>query len=150
MLGIKCFQGFVMVLLVVIGQGCSNGNLASSTVCDGIGAPLFASEVNTIMLQAAASLDSTTMTVAVVDRAGNILGLFFAKPGADPANDDFGRFPACTRRELFSATTRPHFPRARVRFISGIHFPPGVSFTPSAALYGIENTNRGLRIERDF
>jgi len=30
-----------------------------------------------------------------------------------------------------------------VRFISGIHFPPGVTNTASAALYGIENTNRG-------
>ena len=30
-----------------------------------------------------------------------------------------------------------------VRFISGIHFPPGVACTPNADLYGIENTNRG-------
>ena len=30
-----------------------------------------------------------------------------------------------------------------VRFISGIHFPPGVRNKPPAALYGIENTNRG-------
>ncbi|MGZ7078962.1 MAG: GlcG/HbpS family heme-binding protein, partial [Thermoanaerobaculia bacterium] len=30
-----------------------------------------------------------------------------------------------------------------VRFISGIHFPPGITNTPNAALYGIENTNRG-------
>ena len=30
-----------------------------------------------------------------------------------------------------------------VRFISGIHFPPGMRNKPPAALYGIENTNRG-------
>lgn len=30
-----------------------------------------------------------------------------------------------------------------VRYISGIHFPPGVDNAPNAALYGIENTNRG-------
>jgi hypothetical protein len=37
-----------------------------------------------------------------------------------------------------------------VRFISGIHFPPGISFTPNAALYGIENTNRGCALSRSF
>ena len=30
-----------------------------------------------------------------------------------------------------------------VRFLSGIHFPPGVMNVESAPLYGIENTNRG-------
>ena len=34
-----------------------------------------------------------------------------------------------------------------VRFISGIHFPPGVRNTPNGALYGIELTNRGCRVE---
>jgi len=33
-----------------------------------------------------------------------------------------------------------------VRFISGIHFPPGVTNKPPAALYGIENTNRGCAL----
>src|SRR4029077_8694417 len=37
-----------------------------------------------------------------------------------------------------------------VRFISGIHFPPGISFTPAAALYGIENTNRGCGFNVTF
>jgi hypothetical protein len=33
--------------------------------------------------------------------------------------------------------------RRTVRFISGVHFPPGVAMAPTADLYGIENTNRG-------
>ena len=33
-----------------------------------------------------------------------------------------------------------------VRFISGVHFPPGVMNAPNAALYGIENTNRGCTL----
>jgi uncharacterized protein GlcG (DUF336 family) len=37
-----------------------------------------------------------------------------------------------------------------VRFISGIHFPPGIGNTPSAALYGIENTNRGCSLNATF
>ena len=34
-----------------------------------------------------------------------------------------------------------------VRFISGIHFPPGVKNTSNAALYGVENINRGCRVD---
>ena len=34
-----------------------------------------------------------------------------------------------------------------VRFISGIHFPPGVKNTANAALYGVENINRGCRVD---
>jgi len=34
-----------------------------------------------------------------------------------------------------------------VRFISGIHFPPGVKNTGNAALYGVENINRGCRVD---
>jgi uncharacterized protein GlcG (DUF336 family) len=37
-----------------------------------------------------------------------------------------------------------------VRFISGIHFPPGVVNAPNAALYGIENTNRGCDFNVTF
>ncbi len=37
-----------------------------------------------------------------------------------------------------------------VRYISGIHFPPGIMFTGNAALYGIENTNRGCGFNIDF
>jgi uncharacterized protein GlcG (DUF336 family) len=147
MLGIRCFQGFIMVLLVVIGQGCSNGNLASGTVCDGLGKQLIATEVNDILLKAAASLDSTTMTVAVVDRAGNILGVF-RKPGADPANDDLA--VSLARTGAFFSNNQAPLSSRTVRFISGIHFPPGISFTPNAALYGIENTNRGCELNATF
>jgi uncharacterized protein GlcG (DUF336 family) len=35
-----------------------------------------------------------------------------------------------------------------VRFISGIHFPPGVPNTGTAALYGVENINRGCRVDQ--
>jgi len=37
-----------------------------------------------------------------------------------------------------------------VRYISGVHFPPGISFTPNADLYGIENTNRGCLLNTTF
>ncbi len=37
-----------------------------------------------------------------------------------------------------------------VRFISGINFPPGIKFQPVAALYGIENSNRGCDLNTTF
>src|SRR5208337_3802182 len=37
-----------------------------------------------------------------------------------------------------------------VRFISGIHFPPGVTNTQPAPLYGIENTNRGCILAANY
>jgi hypothetical protein len=37
-----------------------------------------------------------------------------------------------------------------VRFISGIHFPPGITGTPNRPLYGIENTNRGCTLSTNF
>jgi len=37
-----------------------------------------------------------------------------------------------------------------VRFISGVHFPPGIINAPNAALYGIENTNRGCPFNTSF
>jgi hypothetical protein len=49
---------------------------------------------------------------------------------------------------MFSNDQAPLSSRT-VRFISGIHFPPGIRNTPNAALYGVENINRGCAIDRD-
>ena len=37
-----------------------------------------------------------------------------------------------------------------MRFISGIHFPPGIDYTANAPLYGIENTNRGCPFNAEY
>src|SRR5438045_9487887 len=37
-----------------------------------------------------------------------------------------------------------------VRYISGIHFPPGITNVPNADLYGIENTNRGCPFNTNY
>ena len=50
---------------------------------------------------------------------------------------------ALARTAAFFSNDRAPLSSRTVRFISGIHFPPGVSNTASAPLYGIENTNRG-------
>jgi hypothetical protein len=80
------------------------------------------------------------MAVAVVDRTGQILGVY-DRPGADLRTQDIAVSLARTGA-FFSNNAAPLSSRT-VRFISGIHFPPGVPNTGNAALYGIENTNRG-------
>ena len=113
-------------------QFCTDGG----AVFQSLGIP----DVDTIIRAAARSLDVTTMTIAVVDRAGRPVALY-RKSGADPANDDLAVGVARTAA-FFSHNMAPLSSRT-VRYLSGIHFPPGITNTPSAALYGIENTNRG-------
>lgn len=143
---LKCL---LLVLLAVVGQGCTEDrtSVSSAQLCSGTGVPLSDVEVNDIILQAAASLNSASMTVAVVDRSGNILGVY-RKTAADPVNDDLA--VSLARTAAFFSNNQAPLSSRTVRFISGVHFPPGISFTANAALYGIENTNRGCELNVTF
>ncbi|MBV9622552.1 MAG: heme-binding protein [Acidobacteria bacterium] len=99
------------------------------------------------------------MVVAVVDRLGNILALFRTAGVAAnaTATGNFGQTVAAEELAVALARTAAFFSNDQaplssrtVRFISGIHFPPGVAFTPNADLYGIENTNRGCLLSTNF
>jgi|CXWL01.1.fsa_nt_gi uncharacterized protein GlcG (DUF336 family) len=118
------------------------GGKGAGTVCGG--GVLCSAEVADVVAATARSLDAPTMTVAVVDRLGNVLALHRG-PAADPAQDDAAIGVARTAA-LFSNDQAPLSSRT-VRFVSGIHFPPGVARTANAALYGIENTNRGCQLD---
>jgi uncharacterized protein GlcG (DUF336 family) len=103
-------------------------------------------EVSNLALAAAgavASPPSPPMTVAVVDRVGKLLGLY-RQAGATTANDDLAI--GLARTGAFFSNDQAPLSSRTVRFISGIHFPPGIANTPNAALYGIENTNRGCAL----
>ena len=104
------------------------------------GSPLAFTEADAVVKAAAGALNVNTATIAVVDRTGNVLALF-RQPAAGAANDDQAVGVARTAA-FFSHNMAPLSSRT-VRFISGVHFPPGVVNAPNAALYGIENTNRG-------
>jgi uncharacterized protein GlcG (DUF336 family) len=129
--------------------GCAVPPLAQETCVEGAAGygSLVPSEVEAVARAAAKALDSDSMTVAVVDRAGRVLALY-RKPSANPANDDLAAGVARTAA-FFSHNQAPLSSRT-VRFLSGIHFPPGITNTASAALYGIENTNRGCDFNTVF
>jgi uncharacterized protein GlcG (DUF336 family) len=97
------------------------------------------------------------MVIAVVDRGGKILAVYETVGAPTAAAGNFG--VSVNARELaialartagfFSNDQAPLSSRT-VRFISGVHFPPGVTDAPVADLYGIENTNRGCFLSSGY
>lgn len=115
-----------------------------------------AADVQAIIQKAAEAADPA-YTIAVVDRGGHILGIYRKAGGSTTAVGNFGTTVdsaelavALARTGAFFSNNEAPLSSRTVRFISGIHFPPGISFTPSAALYGIENTNRGCPLNATF
>lgn len=112
-----------------------------------VGDVLTAADVDRLLRAAAETLSSPRMTVAVVDRAGRPLGVL-RRPGAPPVQDDHAA--GLARTAAFFSNDQAPLSSRTVRFVSGLHFPPGIPNTPNAALYGIENTNRGCDLNVSF
>ncbi len=161
MLRIRLMAGALFALLLA--YGFSLPSFAAAQACDPATPPLCASEVQAIINRAITILDQP-MVVAVVDRVGNPLGVF-RKTGAplqvagnfsgesllnNPLYDAGEVAVSLARTAAFFSHNQAPLSSRTVRFISGVHFPPGVLFTPNAALYGIENTNRGCDFNATF
>ena len=93
------------------------------------------------------------MAIAVVDRLGRILAVYKGLRRRPRLPGNFGAViptdelaVSLARTGAFFSNDQAPLSSRTVRFISGIHFPPGVANTASAALYGIENTNRGCNL----
>jgi len=113
-------------------------------------------EVDSIVKAAAASVNGP-LVIAVSDRRGQILAVY-SKAGA-PATSlgNFSRVEPADELAAALARTAAYFSNDQapigsrtVRFLSGIHFPPGVGDTAAAPLYGIENTNRGCSFNTTY
>ncbi|MGC1418083.1 MAG: heme-binding protein [Candidatus Acidiferrum sp.] len=114
--------------------------------------PLQIADVQSIV-QATVNSANVDMVVAVVDRAGFVLGVYHTQNAPATAIGNFGQTldakdlaVALARTGAFFSNDQAPLSSRTVRFISGIHFPPGVTNQPTAALYGIENTNRGCTL----
>jgi uncharacterized protein GlcG (DUF336 family) len=144
--------------LVVILVGCGGtpathpGNPPPPSV-----GPLSATEVDSLVQGAATAADANSMVIAVVDRGGTVLAVF-RKSGASAT--DIGNFGqavdvndlavALARTGAYFSNDQAPLSSRTVRFISGIHFPPGVANAPTSDLYGIENTNRGCTLATNY
>ncbi|MEO8126726.1 MAG: heme-binding protein [Bryobacteraceae bacterium] len=118
---------------------------------------LTADDVQSVIGKAAASINSKAAVIAVTDRQGNILGLFRKPDSGATYLGNFGSQVdvndlaiALARTASFFSNNQAPLSSRTVRYISGVHFPPGIRYTPVAALYGIENTNRGCPLNADF
>lgn len=157
------------MLVVSCGGEPDRGQAPGATPrADTVGAaPLAADEVEAILQSAARALPDA-MAIAVVDRRGVVLGAAtnFGFDADDFETDcvdavacpafDIDETSDCAVAEravqlartaaFFSADQTPLTSRS-VRFLSGEHFPPGVRNAAAAALFGIENTNRGCAFD---
>lgn len=106
-------------------------------------------DVDAIIKAAAASVN-VPLTIAVSDRRGQIIAVYKNTGGPNTAIGNFGLVyqadevaAALAHTAAFFSNDQAPIGSRTVRFLSGIHFPPGVMNVESAPLYGIENTNRG-------
>jgi uncharacterized protein GlcG (DUF336 family) len=146
------------ITILMIGCGSATNTTSSTTSSTPTAAaPLSASDVQNIVQAAAEAADATTMVIAVVDRGGSVLAVY-REPGAGAnATGNFGASVNVNDLAVALARTAAYFSNDQaplssrtVRFISGIHFPPGVANASNAALYGIENTNRGCTLTANY
>jgi uncharacterized protein GlcG (DUF336 family) len=144
----------VMALLFA---GCAGGSgtVATPTPPSPSVQPLQIADVQKIV-QAAVNSANADMVVAVVDRAGFVLGVFRTQNAPSIATGNFSATVdandlavALARTGAFFSNNQAPLSSRTVRFISGIHFPAGVQNQPPADLYGIENTNRGCSLVND-
>jgi uncharacterized protein GlcG (DUF336 family) len=140
----------VLALLLV---GCGGGS--STPVSPPPVATVEALQIADVqkIVQAAVNSANVDMVVAVVDRAGFVLGVFRTQNAPAGAVGNFGQTldandvaVALARTGAFFSNDQAPLSSRTVRFISGIHFPPGVTNQPPADLFGIENTNRGCTL----
>jgi uncharacterized protein GlcG (DUF336 family) len=151
-LGVFLALGIALALVMII-VGCGGGS--SAPVAPPPIPAVQALQVADVqgIVQAAVNAVNIDMTVAVVDRAGFVLGVFRTQNAPATAPGNFGQVQnandvaiALARTGAFFSNDQAPLSSRTVRFISGIHFPPGVMNQPPADLYGIENTNRGCTL----
>jgi uncharacterized protein GlcG (DUF336 family) len=147
--------GVAFILAGCGGSGSANSD--PTPVAPSAAVTLSAADVGNAVQAAAQAVSPTTMVIAVVDRAGNVLAVW-RKPDAVAATPGNFNTPVNTndlaiglaRTGAFFSNDQAPLTSRTVRFISGIHLPPGVMNQPNADLYGIENTNRGCKLSSEL
>src|SRR5882724_4787229 len=127
-----------IVLLVCGSASCGGGHMPAVTTPPPVEAPLTATDVQ-LVVQNAALAANAPLAIAVSDRVGNILAVFRNPTAPTTSLGNFGAVVDANElavalartAALFSNNLAPISSRT-VRFISGIHFPPGVANAPNA------------------
>lgn len=146
----------LLLSIVAISLSCNSNSSNPAVPNSSAATPLSTADVQLVVQSTAQSINVPSV-VAVSDRAGNILAVFETTGAPTTAVGNFGAtvdsrelaVALARTAALFSNDQAPLSSRT-IRYISGIHFPPGVSNAPNADLYGIENTNRGCSLNVIF
>lgn len=153
-----CFRKIAFVVLVAV---CANAQAPRgrrvATFAPTSSVALTKDDVARVVESAARAASPDTMVIAVTDRQGDVLALFRKVNAPATAIGNFSKQVDANELAVALARTAGFFSNAQaplssrtVRFISGVHFPPGIAYTGNAALYGIENTNRGCVVGTDY
>jgi uncharacterized protein GlcG (DUF336 family) len=150
------FGALLLLLSATLLIACNSSPASSSSLPPPPPVPLTAADVQQVVENAAQSLN-VPMVIAVSDRAGTILAVFQNAGAPTTSTGNFGvavdskeLAVALARTAAFFSNDQAPLSTRTVRFISGIHFPPGVADAPNGDLYGIENTNRGCPLNTTF
>jgi uncharacterized protein GlcG (DUF336 family) len=157
---LACTSTALLSLGLVLGlAGCGTGvnqDPVQATTPATLPNVLTQTDVDSIVKAAAASVN-VPLTIAVSDRRGQILAIYTNTGGPTTALANFNVPTAAVdvaaglaRTAAFFSNDAAPIGSRTVRFISGIHFPPGIMDTESAPLYGIENTNRGCSFNTTY
>ena len=150
--------GLAVSLLLVAcgGGGASSAGNDPPPVAPPPSPSLTPAQVDAVV-RAAVQAVNVPIVVGVTDRLGNTLAVFNTQNAPATGLGNFGVYEnapnlavALARTAAFFSNDQAPLSSRTVRYISGIHFPPGVDGAPNAPLYGIENTNRGCSFNTTF
>src|SRR5271168_5390952 len=147
---------FCLVLAACGGGGSGSGGSGgggASTNPPPATETLSQADVQMVVQAAATAAQSDGTAIAVVDRMGRILAVYVGPSAPSTSPGNFGAaIPtpdlavALARTGAFFSNDQAPLSSRTVRYLSGVHLPPGVTNQPNADLYGIENTNRGCTL----
>lgn len=134
-----------LILMILSTSGCKSSSMPTVSVPTDTPA-LTVQDVQTLMAQAVeqAVRMGERINVAVLDREGNILGVFRMN-GAQviiPASQALFGEIAKARTAAFASSNQNAFTTLTGCFITRSHFPPGVNNTPAGPLFGVPFSQR--------
>jgi len=144
------FLSFLLVLLVAVILtisiiSCDSD--VSNIIIGPIGTPdLTTTDVQGLITRAVELADriGASIAVAVVDREGNVLGVFRMTGVSDPVVfDEVTGAIAKGRTAVYLSSNSHAFTSLTACFITRPHFPPGISNTPGGPLYGVPYSSLG-------
>ena len=162
-------RGTAVLALALLLVGCADEDDSADRLAEASFdpvVPLTVADVSCVVQAAANAVDDPNLTVAVVDRAGNVLAAWRRNPLTTEV--DLNKAVAIARSAAFLSSSQGPLTSRTLEYISTFHFPPafddveprsfptlvpqrvttGVANTPQGPLWQIFTSNRGAPLAR--